>query len=513
MALELGLSLDAIPRLRRHPLLGAITQGRPRRVRERSVYFDTPDLALARAGIALSVRRAGRVSLQSVARIADAAGAPADVALDGDAPDLARIPDPALRAQIAACCAGHPLVPAFEVEVARELRVLREDQNEVHFALDSGSVRTPRGLAPVCTLALDSRAGDPAYAWQLALELLDALPLRTVAPHPAERARELLFGEAARPRKAEAVEVAPDATLEALVVAVIDGCLRQMTANVEAAALGADPEGVHQMRVGVRRLRSALAFFRPVLPPRQIASLRETLRPLAAVLGPARDLDVFAVEWLAPALRAHPDDAALQRLDAHVRSLRAEQGDRVRKLLESPAFPRIVFEIRRWLARRAWREQPLSAASAALFGPARDFAAKRLERRYRKTRTALRRLADATPAERHELRIAAKKLRYATEFTASLFPEKKVRRSLRRLEALQDALGVANDATVAERIAGELAAAAGGADAPRAAGFLAGWAAHAAHEQIEALPRLAERLADAGRFWPRPAKPANPRPS
>jgi CHAD domain-containing protein len=359
----------------------------------------------------------------------------------------------------------------------------------------------------VCTLALEARGGDPAYAWGLALELLDALPLHIGPPHPAERARALLFGESARPRKAAPVAVAPDATLEELVVAVIDGCLRQITGNVEAAALGVDPEGVHQLRVGVRRLRSALAFFAPVLPERQRAMLRETLRPLAGALGPARDLDVFAVEWLGPALRARPGDEALLRFDARVRGLRAEQAEHVRKALDSKQFPRLVFEIRRWMARRAWREQPLSAASAALFGPARDFAARRLESRHKKTRKALRTVDGATAEQRHELRIATKKLRYATEFTASLFPGKRARRYLRRLEALQDALGVANDATVAERLAGEIAAQhGGGSEALRAAGFLAGWAAHAAHERIETLPSLAKRFDAAGRFWPKPPK-------
>jgi inorganic triphosphatase YgiF len=509
--LELGLSADAIPRLRRHPLLAALTQGRPRRLRERAVYFDTPDFALARAGVALCVRRVGRVSLQSVVRIGGPgarAPAPPDTALDGDAPDLARIPDEALRAEIAGCVAGRSLAPAFEVEVARELRVLREDGNEIHFALDAGSVRTPRGLAPVCTLALDSRAGDPAYVVQLALELLDALPLRPSAPHPAEQARDLLFGESARPRKAEPVAVASDATLEEWIATVVESCLRQIAGNQEAAILGVDPEGVHQLRVGVRRLRSALAFFAPALPARQVALLRGALRPLAAALGPARDLDVFALEWLAPALRARPGDTELARFDDAVRALRAEEAVRVRRALESEAFPRVVLEIRRWLAQRAWREQPVSAQSAALFQTARDFAAQRLDRRHRKLRKRLRRAAEATPAERHEIRIAAKKLRYAAEFSASLFPGRKVRRHLRRLEALQDALGVANDAAVAERLAADVAARIGGDAAPlRAAGFVTGWAAHAAHEQVEALPALAERFAAAGRFWPRPADP------
>jgi len=409
VALELTLTAEPIPRLRRHPLLAALSQGRPRRSRERAVYFDTPDLALARADLALCVRRVGRVAVQTVSRLSDArAGqpAPVDTLLASDAPDFARIPDPELRALVAADVAGRPLAPAFEVEIARETRLLREDGNEIGFALEAGELRTARGPVPVCTLALTARAGDPGYPAQLALELLEALPLRPAAAHPAERARGLLLGDGARPRKADAVEVSPDATLEDLLVDVVSSCLRQIGDNETAAVLGVDPEGVHQLRVGARRLRSALAFFGPVLPERQRIALRE---PLA---------------WLGAAL-----------------------------------------------------------------GPARDYAALRLERRHRKARKLASHPATAPPERRHQLRIQLKKLRHAAEFTPSLFSAKKAHRYERRL---------------AERVAGQLAEKLGAsAELLRAAGFLAGWAAHAAERESRALPELWERFEAVGRFWPK----------
>ncbi len=505
--LELTLATAAIPRLRRHPLLAALTQGRPRRSRERAVYFDTPDLALARAELTLCVRRVGRVAVQTVSRLRAARSdepAPVDTVLASDAPDLARIPDPELRARVVACVASRPLMPAFEVEIARENRVLREDGNEIGFALEAGEVRTPRGSVPVCSLALTMRAGDPGYPALFALEVLEALPLRLATAHPAERACELLLGGGARPRKAGALDVAPDATLEELLVAVMEGCLRQISDNEAAAALGDDPEGVHQLRVGVRRLRSALSFFAPVLPDRQRIALNESLLWLGRALGPARDLDVFASEWLAPARAARAGDAVLARFDDEVRTQRAVHYDEVRAALASDRYPRLLLEMRRWLARSAWREQPLSATSASLFLPARDYAELRLERRHRKARKSARRIASAAPEARHQLRIQLKKLRYAAEFTQGLFPEKKAHRYARRLAALQDALGVANDAVVAERVAGELAVRLGGEpDQARAAGFLAGWAAHAADREIAAIPKLWERFETVGRFWPK----------
>jgi inorganic triphosphatase YgiF len=507
--LELGIAPDAVTRLRRHPLVAALTQGRPRRAREHAVYFDTADLALARDGIALCVRRVGRASVQTVARLdlgSTRVTSAADTVLSIDAPDLGRIPDEALRTDVARAVAGEPLAPIFEVDLARETRLLREDRNEILLALDSGSLHTPNGDEPLALLALEARAGDPAYPAQLALELLDAFRFRISAQHPAARAVSLLLGAQARPRKADAIEAPQNATLEDLLVTVVEACLAQIAGNEEAAILGVDPEGVHQLRVGVRRLRSALSFFRDVLPERQRVALRASLGSLARGLAPARDLDVFADHWLAPALAARPDDAALARLAADVLGARAAEADRVRKQLESTDFARVVLEVRRWVARRAWREQPLSAGSATLFLPARDAIARRLERHHKKLRRALRRLSGATPAERHAVRIEAKKLRYAAEFSASSFPGKRMLRYVKRLEALQDALGIANDAAVAERILNErIAGLGGGADLAQAGGFVAGWAAHAAQQQIARLPELAERFHDASRFWERSA--------
>ena len=125
--------------------------------------------------------------------------APVDTVLASDAPDLARIPDPELRALVAAHVAGRSLAPAFEVEIARETRLLREDGNEIGFALEAGELRTARGPVPICTLALTTRAGDPGYPAQLALELLEALPLRPAAADgaqatPSRRAANTCWG-------------------------------------------------------------------------------------------------------------------------------------------------------------------------------------------------------------------------------------------------------------------------------------------------------------------------------
>ena len=100
-------------------------------------------------------------------------------------------------------------------------------------------------------------------------------------------------------------EPPPDATLDEVLAAIFGAATEWVGANVEAACIGVDPEGVHQVRVGVRRLRSAFALFRDLLPDESLEGLRGELRWLGGELGPARDLDVFLTGTLEPLGMTH----------------------------------------------------------------------------------------------------------------------------------------------------------------------------------------------------------------
>jgi inorganic triphosphatase YgiF len=505
-ALRLAIPPDALPRLRRHPLLHALAQERPSRQALHFTYFDTAGLDLARAGIALRLRRVGRHRVQTLEPLGESGPAALESLVSGDAPDLDRIPDPAQRERVLDRIGAEPLVPAFEVDLARFRRLLREDANELRCDLEIGEIRSRAGTQPVCELVLVHRAGDPGHPHRLALELLESVALRPCALGLAERGYALLEGAAPAARKAARGVASSDTMLEALLLDVVGACLDQVVANDPAASAGVDPEGVHQMRVGLRRLRSALAFFGGVIPAPQRDAMRGELRWLGRELGPARDLDVFAGELLPLLFEARPGDASLDRLRRGAESLREERQARVREALASMRYARLVLLVGRWLARRAWREQPTSELSAALFLPARAWAAALLERRHRKARKLGRRLAAASPAERHRLRIQLKKLRYAAEFSRGLFGLRKSDRYVRRLSDLQDALGRMNDAANGERLLAELLARSGDEEVLRAGGFAAGWIAHAVHREQGDLADLWERFEDAARFWPRPEK-------
>jgi inorganic triphosphatase YgiF len=509
---EIELKLELAPgdaaRLLDHPAVRRSATGTSRAQQLVSIYFDTPDHALLHAGLALRLRRAGGDQVQTV-KFGEGAAAglfergEAEVPLAGEQPDLEAVPDPALRERLREAIAGQPLLPVFETEMRRTRRVLRDGADEWSLDLDEGEVRAGDASERFCELELELRRGEPARLFELALELCESFELWPCARSKAERGYALRSGEPPLPRKAPRLELPRDASLDEALRRIALSCLGQIGANA-LPAWGGDAEGVHQMRVGVRRMRSVFSVFRPVLPADATRVLRDQLRGLAAELGAVRDLDVFVDELLVPMFGLRGDDAALKRLREEAESLREQRRLVLREVLRSRRQTRLMLELGYWIARAAWREQALSQDSALLFQRADLFADGVLARLQRKAEKLGRATVAGPPAARHELRIALKKLRYASEFFRSLYGKKDVRRYLKRLSRLQDLLGALNDVATASRVLQDLLARVEPGDAEslaRAAGFIEGFAARQDELALRRLAAEWERFADTPPFW------------
>ena len=193
---------------------------------------------------------------------------------------------------------------------------------------------------------------------------------------------------------------------------------------------------------------------------------------------------------------AAPLAVALAKLAARAATRRKEARVLARAAVASPRFVRLVLSAAA-LANASGANAAGDAGHAAhLARPARDYARPLLRRRHRDLVALGIDLAHATPETRHAARLAAKKLRYAAEFFASLYPTKRTRSYRRALAALQDELGVWNDTTVAARLAAELA----GPQSPAAAAF-SGWAAARGAERGDALAAAWNGFAQARPFW------------
>jgi len=215
-------------------------------------------------------------------------------------------------------------------------------------------------------------------------------------------------------------------------------------ARHESAALGRGVEGVHQARVAIRRLRSDLRSFRDLVDARWSGSLRQELRWLGGELGAVRDLDVFIMRVTAAAKRAGANkDPGVAELLHAARAARAQARKRLVKSMRSDRYAKL-------------RDRLVQAASAPSFTlasrlPAHDAFGPIIRRRMKRVRSAVDDLAPRpSMAALHRIRILAKRLRYAAE---AIGPEagEAVGAVARAAEALQDALGVLNDADAACR--------------------------------------------------------------
>ena len=510
--LKLAIAPEAIARVARHPVLRGLRRGPARKTRLTSTYYDTEDLLLARAGVALRLRRDGRKWLQTVKGPAErgaAGGMTARVEFEwpivGSRLDPLRFVTTPFRRTLGKA-EKRGLTAQFTTEISRTTIPLTfADSTMALLCIDTGEVHAEvngqRLRAPIHEIELELEAGDSTRLYELAYVLAADVPLALEPLSKAARGNLLRHPRRPEPLKAEDAPLASGASAAAAFAAIIHACLNQIEGNAKGVLTLADPEWLHQMRIGVRRLRACLALAARSMAPTRVEPLRVELRWLAQVLGTARDNDVFSVETL-PAFTAAVGRGsnasalkpALRTLAAQAATRRKEADTAARAGVESARFLRLI------LAAAALAASPTTGSPdpAALAARARDVARPLLKRRHRALLALGSDLSHAAPETRHAARLAAKKLRYATEFFAPLFAKKRTRAYRRALTVLQEELGAWNDAAVAVRLAGELA----GAASPAAAAF-SGWAAAQGSSRSAALDAAWASFAHAKPFWSR----------
>ncbi len=357
------------------------------------------------------------------------------------------------------------LQPVFVTDVQRTIRTVRRDGATIEVAVDRGRVDAGDASEEIREMELELKDGDPDPMYRLAAVLHTNVPMTLGAESKADRGWRLRTG---RPRKAAKhgdVELPKDVTAGDAFRRIVDSVLAHLMANQPAAAAG-DAEGVHQMRIAIRRLRAALMLFRPQLEPHAEARFTEALRDLGRIFGEARDWDVFCSEMLESAEEHGVATSWLNLLRAPAEAEGRAAHARVASEMQRPALTAIVLGLAEWGAPEGiTTHTPLVDLTPQLVG--------RLEHK------VLRRghhITHCTNDELHALRKALKKLRYSVEFLAPLYRHKQVKGYLHRCKALLKQLGMLNDAVVAVALAEQL----GGerrAELAPAVAALAAWAA------------------------------------
>ncbi|MQY51749.1 CHAD domain-containing protein [Rhodocyclus tenuis] len=461
---EIKLSLPArsAGQLLRHPVLAGHA---PQRQRLANTYYDTATLTLLAARVAVRYRQRGWQYWLTVKCAAPAVGGLAQrnewetPGLPGSF-DFSAVDDAGLRQQLESVRAD--LQPVFSTDFTRRLWIIEPRPGaRIELAFDRGQIRAGERQEAICEVELELLEGTVADLFALAHTLQETLPLHPEAASKAERGYRLFLGTPHKATKSRAIALAPDSGSLAAFRQVALACLEHLQGNERGVRESDAPEFVHQSRVAIRRLRSALRVWRPLLPADTLAAFDARWRTLAIELGEARNWDVFVTETLPPLLARFPDCAASARLQRFASLRRNASRKAARAALSSPEYGRLLLD----------STAALLALSDGEASSLKAFAQDCLNKRARSVgRLATAALGADAPA-RHRLRVGLKRLRYAVEFFALLFPGRKLERYLLSAARLQDLLGHMNDLSVANEL---LASAPASAHSQIASGWLAG---------------------------------------
>ena len=442
---EFVLRFQVLPGLRAALTRELQRQG-GRRTRLQAKYFDTPDGLLSGHALSLRLCREGRRWIQSL----KAGGKNAAHRIEHEVP--LRVPagtDPALdlgrhdgtRAgellrRLLNDASEAVLVERFASEVTRLSVRLQRPGATVEAALDIGVLRAGDREAPVCELELELIEGDLGQVFELAAEWRARgglwLDTRSKARRGANLAEGRDFGP---PVKSSPPVLTNDMSGHAMVLAAVSAAQHQVLGNASEVGAGSrDEEHVHQLRVGLRRLRTALRELGPLAHGADPA-WEGRLAAAFARLGAIRDDDTVA-----NAVRPMLERAHAPRLRWTPRTSDADAVGIVR----DEAFQDAMLALLRWtLADQAPIEHGATPADA------RTQVEQRLSALHRQLATGGRRFPELPTEEQHRVRKRLKRLRYLSELVSAWWPEKAVRRYLKRLAPAQDALGHYNDIIVA----------------------------------------------------------------
>ncbi|HTX23235.1 MAG TPA: CHAD domain-containing protein [Steroidobacteraceae bacterium] len=479
-----------------------------------TVYFDTSKFELRERGVAIRVRRAGRRRLQAIKALGADGRAPFgryewEQEITGDTPDLKLAHGTALE-PLATKKLRRRLKPIFETVIERTTFPIHSEKADLELALDRGHIRVhgSREREPISEIEIEVKRGDPVEIAKLAKRLARSLSVTYGPRSKAERGYALSADEAGKGVRGAAIALDPRVSAGDAFRIIGLACLDHAIANERATREG-DAEGIHQMRVGLRRLRTAISIFKDLVHGPETEAIKTELKWLTDQLAAARDLDVLIEKQLRPLRNAAPIGAAAAVLEQDLDARRAAELAKAKAAVESERYRSGGLRTALWLAEGSWLGRDDPARAALRERPAAQLAAETLGARTKKMLKKARRVGKLDARARHRLRIGVKKLRYACEFFAGLFPGPKQsarrERFCKALRALQGLLGELNDFEVHKDMAAQIARPRKDAHAQArkalAMGFITGREQKQLESCVAAIDKTVVRLAKLPGFW------------
>src|SRR3984893_16987263 len=345
-------------------LLSTDAADAPRRTL-RSVYFDTPAGGLRKQRMVLRVRKVRGTHFMGLKWARPLAEGPfsrseMEVRVPSLDPNITLFGEE-IATELSRVIKGRSLEQKFETQIKRRLRCVNLERSQLEVAFDEGFVVVGDRRHPLMEVELELKAGEEAALYDLAVRLADALPVRLEIMSKADRGFMLVADEHPMPVRAEALKFPADASLDQAVEIVINGALGQFVANWPALTETRHRESIHQMRVALRRLRTALSFVNRVLPCAEFEIFRAEAKQISSALGPARNWDALQELIEVGPLRHYARDEGFEALLTAVEERRSAAYAIAQEVIEDPSTTRFVLKLRAFLRRAQPGEAPCQA--------------------------------------------------------------------------------------------------------------------------------------------------------
>ena len=422
-------------------LAAAVEAGPVEEQRLETIYYDTPDLRLARWGANLRVRQGEGWTLKLPSR----SEGPALTRRELEFPGGGSRPPEAALALVIGYVRRATLVSVASLSTLRRRVQLKSRDGAVLAEVVDDDVSVIQGLRVQSRFReVEVELRDPSAERLLEPILVRLRGAGAADEDQASKLVRALGGRATAAAEVDPVPLAPSSTAGELVRHTIAVSVASLMRHDPGVRLGDDPEDVHRARVATRRLRSQLRTFRGLLDPEWATGLRNDLRWLGTGLGAVRDKQVMAQRFRGRTIALAEEDAPIV----------AELSDELQAESEE-ARARLVLDMRsdRYidLLERLVGASRAPALTTEAHQPAATVLPPLVQRDWKKLRKGVSRLPQSpADAELHRVRILAKRTRYAAE-AAGLIAGKKAARFAQAATALQDELGDHQDSVTAQR--------------------------------------------------------------
>jgi inorganic triphosphatase YgiF len=478
--LKLLVAPDHLADFKSAPIIATNARNKGTRKHLKSVYYDTPDWTLRSNGLSLRVRQSGARFVQTVkTEFGD------DPLRRGEweasVPSIAPVVElaiPLIPTKLSSDLKRHELEAVFTADIHRHAYIVELPSGTVEVDFDQGLLKSNNQSMPVSEIEVELKKGSPAAIYEVALRLAEHGSLKPSIRSKSARGFDLAADLPPAVRKPRKLRLDASVSLDEAFTTILRSCLRHILDSLPAAEDGRDPDGVHQLRISLRRLRSAFHLMRSVGSLSNLESLSSEARWLAQTLSTARDWDTFQRDTLPTIAKACPSVAGFDAVEQIAEKRRSAAYDKIRLALTDRRCSCFVIRLGRWIEARGWRSDVAPGDLGRLAEPAINFAERILLDQHTKVLKRGRHFKSLSAEKLHSLRLAAKRLRYVADFLLPLYANRKsVKRFARTLANLQEELGCYNDMAISTSLIEGLGVAS--PEGGTAAAAIAGWQAHA----------------------------------